>query len=139
MGKVSKKITMRKTVTTLVAAFLIFSCGKKGPLKPPFDIPPISQPSSAKILPPPPKITGYHIVSLKGAVIINFSGENCDKFKIYRYKKGGKKSQKTFFISQTTNFMDEFPILNTEMIYEVSCVINDAESVNNPMIEITFR
>lgn len=139
MGKVSKKVNMNKPVILLFATFLILSCGKKGPLKPPFDIAPIGQPSSAIILPPPPKITGYHIDSLKGAVIINFSGESCNKFKIYRYKKESKKSKKTFFISQTTNFVDEFPVLNTAMIYEISCVINDVESENNPTEEITFR
>lgn len=130
---------LKKTVVFFL--FLCFlSCGRKGPLKPPYDVSlEKERPVIENVVIPPPKNLHFEIYENIGVVKIFFTGEDCSSFKIYRYQKGRKKSSKPYGETKESSFIDNFPILKIPVIYEVSCVQNGRESENNPVVEVIFQ
>ena len=129
---------MKRYFLFILMTFLIFSCGKKGPLKPPPD-PTLLQEKQPKPFVSPPKNLNFQVNDSKGIVILTFEGDWCESFRVYRYKKGDKKPSSPYAKTSINSFPDEFPLLNTPMIYEISCVVKDVESEANPAIEVVFR
>ncbi|GAB4433769.1 MAG: hypothetical protein OHK0040_04500 [bacterium] len=126
-------------ITVLIVSLLFFSCGKKGPLKPQQDPTLLEETKKAtKISVPQPKNLTYQISENKGSILLSYEGD-CKNFKIYRYVKGKNKPQFPYAVTEKGSFLDEMPLLNRAMIYEVSCVVNDVESENNPVVEVILR
>lgn len=125
----------------LLIATLFFSCGKKGPLQPPPDTTTvIKEPEKrSKTLILPPKNLTFEILDNKGNVLLLFEGDWCEQFKVYRYKKDGKKVKIPYVVTSDNKFVDEFPLLNIPVIYEVSCVVKGEESQINPTVEVLFK
>ncbi len=122
-------------------ATLFFSCGKKGPLQPPPDTTTvIKEPEKrSKTLILPPKNLTFEILDNKGDVLLLFEGDWCEQFKVYRYKKDGKKVPSPYAVTPDDKFVDEFPLLNVPVIYEVSCIVKGEESQINPTVEVLFK
>lgn len=126
----------------LLVAILLFSCGKKGPLKPPPDTTTLIKDQerhskTTKIL--PPKNLSFKILDNKGVVLLSYEGDWCEQFKVYRYAKDRKKAKTPYAVTSENKFVDEFPLLDILMIYEVSCLVKDEESQTNPTIEVLFK
>lgn len=72
------------------------------------------------------------VLETVGSVSLFFEGAHCSSFAIYRYPKNGKKPKEPYVIVKTKFFVDETPIHDVEMVYEVSCIQDNKESINNP-------
>lgn len=90
------------------------------------------------VIPQPPKNLSCEILQNKGSIVIRYEGAGCDEFRIFRYVEGVPKSEKPYTATKEAVFTDEFPLLNTELTYEVRCVARGMESGNNPAVKLKF-
>lgn len=142
MSKSIKRLNSinKKAIIIYVLLVIFFACGKKGPLKPPPDI--SLQEEKKEVIRTailPPKKFTYEIQENKGAVLLIYEADGCNSFKIYRYIKGKKKTSTPYGVTDKKVFLDETPLLNTPMIYEVSCVVNGNESDEVAKVEVIFK
>lgn len=98
----------------------------------------VSMPISFNIVKPPYNLT-YEVIETSGTVTLYFEGSHCDSFNIYRYKKGDSKPQRPYANSIKSYFVDDTPITGMEMVYEVSCIKNTKESINNPSVVVIIK
>jgi len=98
----------------------------------------LSTPISFKLVRPPYNLKA-DILETLGSITLYYEGEHCDVYRIYRYKKGDKRPKKPLIETKDTYFNDDSPIIGSEVFYEVSCLKNGRESINNPSIVINLK
>ncbi len=79
------------------------------------------------------------ILETLGSITLYYEGDQCDSYRIYRYRKGDKKPKKPLIETKDTYFSDDSPIIGSEVVYEVSCIKESKESINNPSIIIHLK
>jgi hypothetical protein len=98
----------------------------------------LSTPISFKLVRPPYNLKA-EILETLGSITLYYEGDNCDSYRVYRYKKGEKKTKIPLIETKDTYFNDDSPIMGSEIFYEVSCLKDGKESINNPSILINLK
>lgn len=98
----------------------------------------ISNPISFRVVSPPYNLKA-DVLETKGTITLYFDGGHCDSFNIYRYKQGEKRAKNPLANTKEKFYVDEMPIHGIDIIYEVSCVVNEQESINNPTFNILLK
>lgn len=99
----------------------------------------VSEPVNVYLIPAPPVNLGYEILQNKGSIVLRYEGKGCDEYRIFRQVGDAPKSEKPYAATKEHVFTDEFPLLNTELTYEVRCVTRGMESGNNPTVKLFFQ